>query len=317
MKHIGADATGDRPPTNIDRRTFRRVLLTGITEIVNHERELADVAPGDTWVTVTFTDGSTAAGDVLVAADGVGSAVRRRLMPDVQIVPAPVGALGLFGRAPLPDGLESELPAAIWDAGFAIVSDGSGVQMGVGHWRPRQPASLAAAELGLPWVEADAAPYVMLNGAIPPGMEIPPPPEWTAGTPQRMHEAMVAAVSEWHPTLRRLVETIDRATLFSHPFRRLDPPVPWPTSRVTYVGDSIHAMLPTLGKGANMAMRNAAVLHERLVAAARGEEPLLEAIATYEADMREATYPLMALASDHDNFGGGALRGPGEAGADA
>jgi 2-polyprenyl-6-methoxyphenol hydroxylase-like FAD-dependent oxidoreductase len=74
------------------------------------------------------------------------------------------------------------------------------------------------------------------------------------------------------------------------------------------VGDAIHAIHPTLGKGANMAMRNAAVLRDQLVAAARGERPLLEAIAAYEHDMRDATYWLMELAADHDRFGGGGLR---------
>ena len=90
----------------------------------------------------------------------------------------------------------------------------------------------------------------------------------------------------------------------------MDPTPAWPTSRVTLTGDAIHAMLPTLGKGANMAMRNAAVLRDALAQAARGERPLLESIAAYEADMRAATYPLMQLASDHGRFGGGGLRGP-------
>ena len=122
-----------------------------------------------------------------------------------------------------------------------------------------------------------------------------------------MHATMVATVAGWHPAIHRLVESIDPATLFSHPFRRLDPIPPWPTSRVTCVGDAIHAMLPTLGKGANMAMRNAAALRDQLVAAARDERPLLEAIAAYEADMRAATFPLMEVAADHGNFGGGGL----------
>ena len=94
-----------------------------------------------------------------------------------------------------------------------------------------------------------------------------------------MHKTMVAAVTGWHPAIRRLVERIDPATLFSHRFRRLEPTPPWPSSRVTLVGNSITAMLPTLGKGANMAMRNAAVLRDQLAAAARGEQLLLEAIA--------------------------------------
>jgi 2-polyprenyl-6-methoxyphenol hydroxylase-like FAD-dependent oxidoreductase len=230
-------------------------------------------------------------------------------MPEVGIIPAPVGALGLFGRSSLTGTLEDELPATIWNAGFAIVSDGRGTMLGIGHWRPRQPTPEAAAELGIVGRFDPAAPYVMLNGAIPPGIEVPPPAEWTGQTPRLMHETMSSAVAGWHPVIRQLVETIDPATLFSHPFRRLDPTPPWPTSRVTFLGDAINAMLPTLGKGANMAMRNAAVLRDQLVAAARGERPLLDAIAAYEDDMRAATYPLMELAADHGRFGGGGLRG--------
>ena len=311
MPHVGAPATGERPPTNIDRRTFRQILLAGLEDVVRHGSEVRDVEVGEASVEVRLADGSTSSGDVLVAADGVGSAVRRRLMPDVAIVAAPVGALGLFGRAPLTDDVRAEIPASIWDAGFCIISDGRGTMLGVGHWSPRQAAPEAAAELGVAGAFDAAEPYVMLNGAIPPSVEVPPPSEWTEATPAEMHATMVASVADWHPAVRSLVETIEPATLFSHPFRRLDPTPPWPSSRVTYLGDAIHAMLPTLGKGANMAMRNAAVLRDQLVAADRGERPLLEAIAAYEDDMREATYPLMEFASDHGNFGGGGLNRPG------
>ncbi len=310
MPHIGAPATGERPPTNIDRRTFRAILLSGLDGIVRHGAEVAGVDVTQDAVRLRFADGRAAEGDVLVAADGVGSAVRRAVMPDVTIIPAPVGALGLFGRSPLTDGVVADLPQSIWNAGFAIVSDGHGTMLGIGHWRPRQAASAAAAELGVADAFEDAAPYVMLNGAIPPGVEVPPPSQWTAETPRAMHETMVAAVTGWHPAIRRLVQGIEPATLFSHPFRRLDPPPPWPTSRVTFVGDAITAMLPTLGKGANMALRNAAVLRDALVSADRGQRPLLEAIGAYEEDMRAATYPLMELAADHSRFGGGALRRP-------
>jgi 2-polyprenyl-6-methoxyphenol hydroxylase-like FAD-dependent oxidoreductase len=310
MKHIGAEATGERPPTNIDRRTFREILLAGLDDVVRHGTEVVGVQVTDASVEVQLAGGRTASGDVLVAADGVGSAIRRRLMPDVGIIPALVGALGLFGRSPLTDEIEAELPASIWNAGFCIVNDGRGTMLGIGHWRPRQAAPEAAAELGIAGSFAPARPYVMLNGAIPPGGEVPPPTEWTDETPSAMHATMAAAVADWHPAIRRLVGRIEPATLFSHPFRRLDPTPPWPTSRVTYVGDAINAMLPTLGKGANMAMRNAAVLRDQLLAANRGKRPLLDAIRAYEDDMRAATYPLMELAADHDRFGGGALGRP-------
>ena len=100
--------------------------------------------------------------------------MRRQLMPEVKIIPSPVGALGLFGRSPLTEEVEAELPAAIWDGGFTIITDGRGTMLGVGHWRPRQSVSTAAAQLGVEGAFDDAPPYVMLNGAIPPGVEVPP-----------------------------------------------------------------------------------------------------------------------------------------------
>ncbi len=308
MPHFGAPATQERPPTNIDRRTFRQILLAGLDDSIHHGCEVVGAEADEQSARLRLVDGTVVEGDVVVAADGVGSPVRRVCMPDVAIIPAPVGALGLFGRSPLTEAIERELPQAIWDAGFAIVSDGRGTMLGIGHWRPRQPVSTAAAELGIRAHFDDAAPYVMLNGAIPPGIEVPAPSDWTAETPQRMHELMIDAVPGWHPAIRGLVERIDPATLFSHPFRRLDPTPPWPSSPITYVGDAITAMLPTLGKGANMAMHNAATLRDALVSADHGGRPLLEAIAAYEGEMRAATYPLMEIAADHNRFGGGGLR---------
>lgn len=293
--HIGPPNEGERPHTAIDRATFRTILSAGLDDVVRYETPVAGFSFGADGGGVRLADGSEVFGDVLVGADGVGSPVRRQLMPDVEIVPAPVGALGLFGRSPLDEETVASLPEVLSSA-FVIARDDRGVMLSLGQCVPRQAGP-------------DVAPgYMMLSGGVLPGTVVPPPADWTAGTPVEMLEAMRAGVAGWHPAIRGLVDRIEPGTLFSHPFRRLDPTPPWPSSRVTLVGDAIHAMLPTLGKGANMAMRNAAVLRDQLVAAARGERPVVEAIAVYEQDMRDATYWLMELAADHDRFGGGGLR---------
>ena len=307
--HIGPPNEGERPHTAVDRRTFSQLLMAGLDDVLHHDRGVEDFDAGDDGVRATLSDGSTVEGDVLVGADGVGSAVRRRLLPDVQIIPAPVGALGLFARSPVSDEILAELPEVLFD-GFVIARDDHGVMLTLGLCVPREPADRAAAAVA-PYAHLDAtAPYMQLSGAVAPGTPLPAPSDWTAETPRQLHEAMKAGVASWHPALRGLVDRIELETLFLHPFRRLDPTPAWPSSRVTLVGDSIHAMLPTLGKGANMAMRNAAVLRDQLVAAHRGELPLVDAIAAYEEDMRAATYPIMELAADHSRFGGGGLRGP-------
>ena len=69
-------------------------------------------------------------------------------------------------------------------------------------------------------------------------------------------------------------------------------------------------MLPTLGLGANLALRDAAHLLDQLSAAARGEVGLVPAIGIYEQEMRDYVYPFMRMTTDHDQqFGGGALEG--------
>jgi len=294
--HMGPPNEGERPHTAVDRRTFSQLLMAGLDDVLHHDRGVEDFDAGDDGVRVKLSDGSTVEGDVLVGADGVGSAVRRRLLPDVQIIPAPVGALGLFARSPVSDEILAELPEVLFD-GFVIARDEQGVMLTLGLFVPREPVDTTS-------------PYMQLSGGVAPTTPLPAPSEWTDDTPRRLHDAMKAGVASWHPALRGLVERIDLETLFLHPFRRLDPTPAWPSSRVTLVGDSINAMLPTLGKGANMAMRNAAVLRDQLVAAHRGELSPVDAIAAYEEDMRAATYPIMELAADHSRFGGGGLRGP-------
>jgi salicylate hydroxylase len=74
------------------------------------------------------------------------------------------------------------------------------------------------------------------------------------------------------------------------------------------IGDAIHAMLPTFGMGGNTSLRDAALLTDGLAAAARGDLPVVDAIAGYEAAMREYVYPIMEMSADHDRFGGGGLR---------
>jgi 2-polyprenyl-6-methoxyphenol hydroxylase-like FAD-dependent oxidoreductase len=137
-----------------------------------------------------------------------------------------------------------------------------------------------------------------------PGTVVPPAREWTAETAPRLRDSMAQVVADWHPALRGIVERIELESMFSIPFGRLDPPEPWEPSRVTLIGDAAHAMLPTLGMGANLSLRDAGALCSRLVAA---QDPVA-AIGAYEAEMREIAYPFMRMAAEHDkHFGGGAL----------
>lgn len=256
---------------------------------------------------VTLSDGSTAEGDVLVGADGIRSAVRGQLLPDSPVVEASIDGLGVYGRTSLTPELREQLPPELYE-GVIIAADRRGSRMLVAAFQPRQ--EIAGAPEGVaPDVQLDAVPdYVMVSCSVVAGTNIPRKRDWTDETPVMLRGAMLAAVENWHPALRALIENIDLASIFVIPFGRLDPPEPWQSSRVTLIGDAAHAMLPTLGMGANLALKDAARLVDQLGHAAAGDASVPAAIGVAEAEMRDYVYPFMRMTTDHDsNFGGGAL----------
>jgi 2-polyprenyl-6-methoxyphenol hydroxylase-like FAD-dependent oxidoreductase len=309
MPHLGPPNDGDPPHTAVHRKTLRQILLGRLGDSVRSGCAVVGYEERADGVRVLLDDGGFADGDVLVGADGIRSVVRAQRLPGVSVIEAGVDGLGLYGRSALPANVLAELPAVLLD-GFVIATNKRGGLLALGAFNPRRPPAEAAAALA-PDVHLDPVEdYMMVSGSLAPGTAIPAPGEWTAETPARLHASMLAAVDGWHPALRGVVERIDRDTLFAISFGRLDPTPAWEPSRVTLIGDSIHAMLPTLGQGANMALRDAGVLADRLAAAGRGEIGVIDAIGEYERDMRAHVYPILELAADHDRFGGGGLAKP-------
>jgi 2-polyprenyl-6-methoxyphenol hydroxylase-like FAD-dependent oxidoreductase len=189
-----------------------------------------------------------------------------------------------------------------------IAVDRKGSRLLVAAFDPRRPVDEAARAIA-PDVTLDpVAPYVMVSCSVAPDTVVPPSREWTDETPALMRDSMLRAVDGWHPTAAALVAGMELDSIFMIPFGFVIPAESWKPSRVTLVGDSAHAMLPTIGMGANLSLRDAQVLVEQLGRATRGEVDLVEAIGAYEHDMRAVVYPFHRMTLSHDqNFGGGAL----------
>jgi 2-polyprenyl-6-methoxyphenol hydroxylase-like FAD-dependent oxidoreductase len=248
-------------------------------------------------VLLRLADGGTAEGDVLVGADGIRSAIRAQRLPHVPVIEAGVDGIGVFGRSPVTPGVPSLLRQ-----GVIIVADRRGNRLLLGSFIPRRAIAEAGRAAGVALEPVE--PYVMVSCSLMPGTVVPPAREWTAETAPRLRASMAQVVAGWHPALRGIVERIELESMFSIPFGRLDPAPPWEPSRVTLIGDAAHAMLPTLGMGANLSLRDAGALCTRLAA---GGDPVA-AIGAYEAEMREVAYPFMRMAAEHDkHFGGGGL----------
>jgi 2-polyprenyl-6-methoxyphenol hydroxylase-like FAD-dependent oxidoreductase len=305
--HMGPPNVGPRAHTGVHRRTLRQVLSGRLGERLHIGSPVASYTQDADGVTVTLVDGSTARGDVLVGADGIRSAVRSVLLPEVPVIPTGIKGIGVYGRTPLTPELDALMPD-ILNQGVLMAVDQSGSRLLIATFRPRQLGSEAAAEIAPDLAVDDEAAYVMISCSVTPGTDVPPAANWTTDTPRLLQESMLAAIEGWHPAARALVAGLDPDSIFAIPFGFLEPAENWEPSRVTVIGDAAHGMLPTLGMGANLALNDAALLTDQLERVARGQADLLEAIGAYEAHMRETSYPILRMTLDHDkNFGGGAL----------
>jgi 2-polyprenyl-6-methoxyphenol hydroxylase-like FAD-dependent oxidoreductase len=307
--HLGPPNEGDRPHTGVHRRTLRSILRARLGGSLHPGKPAIGYKEMPDRVSVTLADGTTAEGDVLVGADGIRSAVRRQKLPGTTVIDAGVRGLGVYGRTPLTSELAGQLPPYLFE-GVLIAADREGSRLLIAVYRPRQRPQDAAAAIAPDVTLEPVEDYVMISCSVAPGTVIPPAAEWTDSTPAMLRDAMLGAIEGWHPAARALVAGVDLGSIFVIPFGYLEPAPPWEPSRVTLIGDAAHAMLPTLGLGANLALRDAAHLLHQLSAAAQGQVPLVRAIGKYEQEMRDYVYPFMRMTMEHDRqFGGGALQG--------
>jgi 2-polyprenyl-6-methoxyphenol hydroxylase-like FAD-dependent oxidoreductase len=222
------DIPTGRRPCVVMRSVLHGALLDaldpGVVE-TNHRAMRFD-AEGSR-VRLGFATGTSATGDIVVAADGVGSTIRSQLHP-AEPPPRPSGYFAIRGASPAlkrMDGLD-----ALWYLG-------PGVESGIvkaGHDRIYWFLSILATEIGAGPMETKS----VLDRV-------------TASYDPRFH----ALTDPTAPGDMRLDELFARPPLAS-----------WGSGRVTLLGDAAHPMLPHTGQGAAQAMEDAVGLARALCA---------------------------------------------------
>jgi 2-polyprenyl-6-methoxyphenol hydroxylase-like FAD-dependent oxidoreductase len=225
-------------------------------------------------VRASFTDRATGAAfeeraDLLVAADGIHSAVRRQLHPD--------------------EGLPRWSGNILWRATSRAAPFLSGRSMIMAGSRPRKfvayPIS-APADDGLctiNWIaELDR------SGGAPPARE-----EWNR---RGSIADFLPAFADWHfdwldvPALIRSADAV-----FEFPMVDRDPLPRWTHGRATLLGDAAHPMYPIGSNGASQAILDARALADALTA----ERDIDAALAHYESARRPATAQVVLSNREH------------------
>ncbi len=219
-----------------------------------------EIEQDDRGARLRFENGTTAAADLVVAADGIKSVVRSSLFDDEP--PRYTG--NMCWRAIVPVGPAERdliLPASsMWfgPCGHVVTY----------YVRGGDAVNIVAIHETDGW-EAES---------------------WTVPSTR---EELCATYAEWHPRLRALLDRTDQ--IYKWGLFDRDPMTHWTQGRVTLLGDAAHPMLPFLSQGAAMAIEDGYVLARAL---SEVEGDLATRLAAYEADRRPRTARVQLGARD-------------------
>ena len=258
---LGGPAADGTTTTTIRRSDLYAALRAAATERgipIEYDKRLAGLTENAGGVTAGFADGSTADGDLLVGADGLHSRTRAVLNPGGP-APSYLGLLNAGGFTDRP--VEADLDRT---PGLVHMTFGRRAFFG---WT----------------VAPDGSVWWFAN---PPRKEPVRPGEFTAES-WRAHLIELFA-GDANPAAAIIRATDDVVG----PWNTDDlPRVPvWRTGRCVLVGDAAHAVSPSSGQGASMAIEDAVTLGRCLLA----REDVPAALADYEERRRARVEKVVA-----------------------
>ncbi|MBL8774052.1 MAG: flavin-dependent oxidoreductase [Phenylobacterium sp.] len=249
------------PQYSIHRGTLQMLLLAAVQArlgpgAVRLGRAAAGVDPAGR---LRLSDGEWVEAEVIVAADGVHSAVRRQFHP--------AEGPPIWNRRVLWRGVTDTAP---YLGGRTMVMAGHAEQKFVCY--PIDPAAAARGRSLVNWIAE---------------LRFPDGPEWRRedwNRPGRL-EDFAPRFESWDFGWLRVPEVIAGAShVFEYPMVDRDPLERWTHGRITLLGDAAHPMYPIGSNGASQA-----ILDARALAFHLATKPADAALAAYEADRRPAT----------------------------
>jgi salicylate hydroxylase len=245
----------EAPYFGIHRADLQRILGDAVgADALHLDHRLEQLTEEGDGIRLEFRGGRVVHADVVVAADGIRSTVRRWVSGEDGT--AYSGTSGFRGIAPV--GMLPTLP------------DPQGIQFWMGPGAHLLHYAIGGA--------AEAVNFLAV-------VEGPPTwdaPEWQADVDP---EERMSAFAGWHPAVTEMLTAVPpgkRWALFAvRPVRR------WHRGRVVLLGDAAHGMLPHHGQGANTTIEDAVTLAVLLAAADPAD--LTDVLGAYQRVRRART----------------------------
>jgi 2-polyprenyl-6-methoxyphenol hydroxylase-like FAD-dependent oxidoreductase len=272
--NIGPLPTGEIQPLKADRIVLRQVLAHGLEDNVQFGKKFSSYTVTDRGVKVCFSDSSEQQGCLLVGADGAFSRIRKQFLPELQLFDTE--ARWIYGKPTITRALLVKFQQRALN-GLTLVQDRSKL---IPLSLLLEPMRFKRDELN-EHVPEDYVYWVLLSRKD--NFDISDD-DLLKLSPEEVPKLAKKMTANWGPSFHALFEFQDTSRTSLLRVATVKPEIPsWKaSSRVTLIGDAIHAMSPTSAAGATTALRDAAFL-----ASALSEGVINSAsIHIYEAAMR-------------------------------
>lgn len=262
--------TGQRPYP-VARAELQALLMerAGLERIRLSKKAVSVVDDGDA-VTVTFEDGSSDTGDLLIGADGARSIVRDHVLRANGLEPVERSYSGYTNY----NGLVPADPAiGPLDAWTTSVADGKRCAV--------MPIAGDRFYFFVDVPQPAGLPYEPADGIAP----------------------LEEAFGDWNPGVRALLDAIDPAVSLNRvEIWDLDPFHTWTAGRVAILGDAAHNTTPDIGQGACSALEDVFALAIALSTNTNGVEDALQRYVRSRSE-RAGELVLRARARAHETHG--------------
>ena len=244
------DSSGWNATFGMHRADLIDILASGLPkEVVRTGHRCTGFEQDQNSARVSFDNGAVAEGDIVIAADGIHSALQHYVAPPAH----PVFSGSSAYRGTVPHELVPDWPMDRW-------------QMWLGERKHFLVFPLRAGKL------------INFVGFVPASKAIEE--SWSApGDPNQLR----AEFAGWDPQVEKLLRQVQKTFLWALYDR--DPLPCWTKGRLTLLGDAAHAMLPHLGQGANQSIEDGITLATILSRAERDTAPA--ALLAYEGLRRD------------------------------